>query len=240
MKKIDILLLIVVCAIISCKNEEIAKPTAAAINVINIGTDAIKVNPTGVTKPWSSRTEMINFGTSKIYHVPTGNTDVVIAKSTDTTKILFDGSLKLESTIYSLYVLGSSDNNDAVFVEETAFPFVKTDMIIPSAADSVVNVRFVNFSVGSPALKIKIATITTNEVDNLPYKGIGGWKAYSARLATTSYSFQIRRADTDALVTTFNFSATSANRFKNVALVIRGVFGTTGATGFGVSTVNYF
>jgi hypothetical protein len=104
----------------------------------------------------------------------------------------------------------------------------------------VVNVRFVNLSTGSPALKIKLSTSVINEVDNLPYKAIGGWKAYPARLASTIYSFQIRRVDTDALITTYSFSATATNRFKNVALVIRGAFGTTGVTGFGVSAINYF
>ena len=103
------------------------------------------------------------------------------------------------------------------------------------------NVRFVNLSPNSVPVKIKITNAVVNEVDNLPYKSISDWKNYKATASSTTYSFQIRNAVTDALIFTYSFAANSTNRFKNVTLIIKGLQGTTsGTSAFRVFAVNYF
>ncbi len=153
---------------------------------------------------------------------------------------LYNGQLDFKSGIYTLFIAGDVASPEAILKEETDFPFIRTDDGV-TTSDSVVNVRFVNLSSNSVPLKIKLASATGNEVDNLPYKAIGNWKAYNSLTASTVYAFQLRDAATDALITTFNFTANSANRFKNVTLVVRGLQGTTsGGSAFGVTALNYF
>jgi hypothetical protein len=228
----------------SCKEEKTKPEALGTVNVINAITDAgpIKVNPTGKAKSWSSLVLLTAYPAGTLYYSTVGNESLVIAPVSDTTKTLFNRLFNLQSKMYTLYLSGTVDAPDTMLKEEVNYPNIITaGSGIPSTTDSVVNVRFVNLSANSPALKAKISTATSNEVDNLPYKGISPFKAYPARLLSTAYSFQIRRVDNDALVTTFNFNATSANRFRNIALVIRGVFGTTtGTAPFGISTINYY
>lgn len=242
--KIIFTMLSIALLFFSCKEEK-AKPEAiGTVNVINAITDAgpIKVNPTGKVKSWSSLLLQTAYPAGTLYYATVGNASFVIAPVSDTTKTLFNRSFNLQTKIYTLYLSGNVAAPDTMLREEINYPFIDAfSSKIPTTTDSVVNVRFVNLSANSPALKVKLSTGTTNEVDNLPYKSISPFKAYPARLLSTVYSFQIRRVDNDALVTTLNFSATSANRFRNIALVVRGVFGTTtGTAPFGISIINYY
>lgn len=237
-----IILLTFSASIYSCKENEIAIPEAGTVCVINGITDAgaIKVNPSGKNLGWSSLVPTVAYLAKGLYYPPVGTSNIIAVPALDTSIVLYNSTRVIKSKVYTLYLFGKKTAVDTMFREELDFPFIATGANIPSSKDSVVNVRFVNLSTGSPALKIKLVTGAINEVDNLPYKAIGTWKAYSAKLTSTVYNFQIRRVDTDALITTYSFSATATNRFKNVALVIRGTFGTTGATGFGISPINYF
>lgn len=241
--KYIILALSIVTMFSACKEDEHIKPATATITVINAITDVpnVKVNATGNSISWKNTTEQVAYGARGFYYAATGLVNLTAVASADTTKMVFNGSFNLQSKVYSMYLTGTVAQADTLFREETTYPYIRTDVVRPASTDSIVNVRFVNLSVGSPALKVKLATGTSNEVDNLPYKGIGNWKAYPAKLASTVYSFQIRRVDNDALLTTFSFTANATNRFKNVTLVIRGVFGTTtGTAPFGVTAINYF
>ncbi|WP_316812564.1 hypothetical protein [Pedobacter heparinus] len=238
-----IIIFIATISLFSCKSEDQALPATGTICVINAVTDAgaIKVNSSAKNIAWSSQTTTTAYLARGFYYATEGNPNLIVVPALDTNAILFNASRAIKSKVYTMYLSGTKVAVDTIFREEIDFPYIVTDVRIPSSADSVVNVRFVNLSIGSPALKIKLATGTGNEADNLPYKGISTWKGYPARLATTVYSFQVRNAATDALITTFNFSATATNRFKSVALLIRGVFGTTtGSATFGVTAVNYF
>lgn len=234
---------IAVVSLASCKTKDEIAPEAGTICIINAIEDAgaIKVNPSSKYIPWSNLTTTVAYLARGFYYPPVGNSNIVAVSNLDTNTVFFNAKHVVKSKIYTMYLSGTKANVDTMFREEDDYPFIFTDAKIPLLADSVVNVRFVNLSTSCPAVKIKLATGTGNEVDNLPYKGIGAWKAYPAKLPTTTYSYQIRDAATDALIITFNFSATATNRFKNVALVIRGVFGTnSGTAAFGISAINYF
>lgn len=239
-----IIFIVVLIGFSSCREEEPRPEEIGTVNVINAITDTgpIKVNPTGKAKAWSSLVLQTIYPAGTLYYAADGNANFTIVPVGDTTKTLFNRSFNLKPKMYSLYLSGTFAAPDTMLREEVNYPNIITAGAgIPPTADSVVNVRFVNLSSGSPALKVKLSTATTNEVDNLPYQDITAFKAYPARLTANTYSFQIRRVDTDVLVTTFNFTANSSNRFKNVALVIRGVFGATAAPApFGVTAVNYY
>jgi len=217
--------------------------TTATINVVNaaINVPGIKVNPSGGPFIYAGNPDSVKFAANKFYFSPTDGSTITAIALPDTTKLLFNMGVNLRPAIYSMYVLGTSTAVDTMFREEINFPFISMNKVF-TTADSVVNVRFINLSPNSVPVKIKIATAATNEVDNLPYKTITDWKVYKAGpAATTTYSFQVRNAATDALLSTFSFAANDANRFKNVALVIKGLQGTTtGINAFGLFAVNYF
>ena len=237
-----ILVALSIIALFGCKDIDAELPEVSSVTIVNAITDAgaIKVNNSGRTINWATYAE-VAYGSRGFYNAVVGSKQFVVVPSADTTKSLVNTTFNFERKIYTLYLSGSQSQTDVMLKEEENFPFIKTVVGVPPSADSVVNVRFVNLAVGSPALKVKIMTGTTNEVDSLPYKGISDWKKYPAKLATTAYSFQIRDAVTDALVTTYSFSATATNRFKNVTLLLRGIYGTTsGTVPFGVVPINYF
>ena len=216
--------------------------TAATIQVINAVVDVptVKVNPSGGKYSYKTTTDSVKFGTNKFYFSPTGGSVITAVTSPDSTKVLFNRSVNLKSAIYTLYLTGTAASVDTLFREEVNFPFISMNKMF-TAADSVVNVRFVNLSPNSTPVKIKIANAATNEFDNLPYKTIGVWNAYPARLSSTVYAFQVRSVANDALLASFNLTANAANRFKNVALVIKGLQGTTsGVNAFGIVAVNYY
>lgn len=226
-----------------CKesNEDVTR-NVATIQVINAVVDVpvVKVNPSGGKYSFKRTLDSVNYSSNKFYYASTGGAIITAVTSIDTTKLLFNHMVNFKSAIYTMYITGTNATVDTIFREEINFPFISQSKMF-TAADSVVNVRFVNLSANSTPLKIKIVNAATNEIDNLPYRTIGNWKAYPAKLTSTAYAFQVRDVATDALLATFNLTANAANRFKNVALIIKGLQGTTtGTNAFGVFAVNYF
>jgi len=225
----------------ACKKDSQEIKLTSTVNVINAAVDipGVKVNTSGGNIAFSTITQ-IAYGAGQLNYVPRTSTPVLIVKASDSTASLVNSTINFQGQVYSMYLVGQTPTIENFLVEETNFPFIRQDVIQPSS-DSVVNVRFVNLSPNSVPIKVKINGATVNEVDNLPYKSISTWKAYTAKLATTNYSFQVRDAVTDALLASFTFSATGTNRFKNVALIIKGLQGTTtGTNAYSVSAVNYF
>ncbi len=242
MKKLIILILNAIC-FFACKKEEKTFRTSSTINVINsaIGITQVKVNPSSKSLNYAMTTASVNYSASKFYYAEIGFHSLVAVASTDTTKTLFRGSFDFQPGIYTMYLGGQAPNIDTLFRKEFDFPFIKTDIAKPATADSAVNVRFVNLSPNSPALKINIKNSTSNEVDNFTYKSIGKWKAYNNKAATTTnYIFEVRNASTNELILTYTFGASATNRFKNVALIIKGLVGGTGSNVLGIFPANYF
>jgi hypothetical protein len=241
MKKFYLLFFATLILFANCTKDSHLPISTSTLNVINgaIDVPVVQVNTSGQQLPFTgSRT--ISYGNGGLFSIYRGISPITIVSSTDTTKNLFSGNIPFTSGIYSLYLAGQSPTVDTILREETNFPLILSG-VVNTTVDSVVNLRFVNLSPNSVPLKIKLLNATTNEVDNLGYKGITNFKPYAALLTTTTYTFQIRNAATDALLTTYSFSATATNRFKNVALLIKGLMGTTtGTNAFSVSAVNYF
>jgi hypothetical protein len=225
----------------SCKKDSKEFSLTSTVNVINAAVDVpgLKVNTSGGTIIYATA-PAVAFGAGQLNYVPRTSTLMKIVGSPDTTIAYVNNNLNFQSGIYSLYLIGQAPAVESMLVEETNFPFIRQDVIQPSS-DSVVNVRFANLSPNSVPVKIKISGATTNEVDNLPYKGVSSWKIYTAKLATTNYAFQVRDAVTDALLASYTFAATATNRFKNVTLIIKGLQGTTtGTNAYSISPINFF
>lgn len=243
--KLLYLMPLILVAFGSCKQDgEIISLDVSSIFVINAVPDitAIKANTSGKPIGWNLNTDLIGYGANKFYYGPVGIVPITVVSAADTTKMLFSKNVTLQNKkVYSMYVFGGASNIDTMFREESNYPVIPLKIGAYNPTDSVTNVRFVNLSYGSPPLNIKIRNSTTNEVSNLAYKGISAFKGYANKVvAGTNYVFEIRDATTNVLFSTFVFQARTANQFRNVVIVIRGVFSPSATSPFIVSTVNYF
>lgn len=242
MKKLVLFFMIV--GFLACKKDKEVFKTSSSINVINVVLDvgAIQVNPTGGAYDYSKTTDQVAYGSSRFYYAELGQRSIVAVLTGEPYPVVFNGSYDMQPGFYTMYLSGPPPRIDTMFRKEIDFPFIKTDITIPPESDNVVNVRFVNLCSNSPALKINIKGSTINEVEDFNYKQIGNWKTYKNNgTTTTNYIFEIRNSATNVLLLSYTFGATATNRYKNVALVIKGLAGTTtGASAFGVFPVNYF
>ncbi len=234
---------LLVLGFIACKkNKEVFK-TSSSINVINavVGLPSVKINP-GVNPFFYSKTsDVVNYSANRFYFVELGQRTIEAVSNADTTKALFNLNYNMQSGFYTMYLAGQFPNVDTLFRKEVNFPFIKTDVTTPLLEDNVTTVRFVNLSPNSPTVQINIRNSTTNEVINLSYKSISDWKRYvNKATGTTNYVFELRNEATNAILLTYTFGATATNKYKNVALVIKGLVGGTGVNAFGIFPVNYF
>jgi len=243
MKHKYLVLLILIIGYTSCKKSDSLYPKNVSINIINavINSSAFKFNFSEREVNYLNVSEQVPFGTNRFYYSVSGIVKMEVISVSDQNKIILSKALTLDKDSYSLFLTGTSPNIDTVLISDK-LPFIRTDVSKPLSSDSVVNIRFVNLSPNSPALKVKIRNNSENEVENLKYKDVGDWKSYPNKAnAATNYVFEIRDASTDTILSTYTFGATSTNRFKNVSLILKGLFGTTtGTNAFGVQLVNYF
>lgn len=232
--------LILCLGVMACKKNDVADlPKSANITVINALTDVpnIKINPSGNSIRWSVVPDL-NYGNRAFYYTLSGSGTLSAVSVTDTMKALFSMPVNYKPKIYTLYVSGTASATDYMLNEETDFPFIKTDVTMPLISDHVVNVRFVNLSKGSPGLQIKIKDATAAEVTGLSYRRISDWRPYANVATSTDYIIEVRgNSDAGSPLLSYTFSATATNRFKNVAIIIKGTFGTPE---FSISEVNYF
>jgi hypothetical protein len=179
-------------------------------------------------------TPTINWGASAIFNAEGKSTPIEILNALDSSKGLSATYNFKKGGIYSLFLGGLLPTIDPVFIEETNFPFINLSKT-PRSEDSIINIRFVNLT-PNIQLDVKISGSSTNEITGLPYKGYTQFKAYSAKQGITSYSFQF--VYNGVVLRTQALSIDETNRFKNVALVLRGQNG--GPLPFRVGIVNYF
>lgn len=241
---------------ISCKKDNKDTVAHAAIRVVHAisGLPEIKVNPMG-PNIYYKNLPLLKFGTSVFTHGNAGSSTIKVVSAADSNKVVFNGTYQLIPAVYTMYLSGTAAKVDTLFRLEQKFPYIKTDRT-PASADSVVHLRFVNLSAGSPPLKINLKTVQNvpanpNIVNtpsiappaNLPYQGISEWSKYPAKAVNGSiYTFEARNAITnEVLIAAFSITLTpSVNYFKSVSLIIKGAVGGTGSDAIGVFECNYF
>lgn len=207
--------------IISCKKDEVKLTPLTSINIINAivsGTAA---------KMGSNATTIANNNFAQLGLVA-GSNSIYIYPTTDSLHPYYNKTINTNNgDVYSLFLAGNvATQIDTILVKEN----------IPYRTDSTAGIRFINLSPNSTPLNITLSTTpTVNEVTGLAYKSYTDFKTYPG-MFNSAYTFQIRDAVTNNVLTTFAFTATTVPRFANVTLVIRGLVGTTPA--IGVTRVN--
>lgn len=208
--------------IFSCKKDEVKIIPLASINVINAvnGGTAVKLgsNSTTISSYNNNGTHIpLHAGSNDLYVWPVGD-----SLHPYYTQTKFNAE---ERAVYSLFLCGVPGAVEGILQKET----------IPYRTDSTCGIRFINLAPASSPLNITLATTpTVNEASNLAYKQMTEFRSYPSITSTAPYSFQIRNASTNAVITTYAFNNFNPiPRFSNITLVIR-----QSGTGVAVFRVN--
>jgi hypothetical protein len=191
-----------------------------------------KLNTSGIS---ASTLSKVNFGSAAFFFSEGKYTPFDIMNGNDTNLLKSNSFDFKKQGIYSLLVAGQVPNVETVLIEESNYTIIKLSQV-PVDADSVINVRFVNLAPDVSSLDVRIQGAVSNEVSGLPYKGYTEFKAYTAKIVKGSYKFEFVVNGIVKVTQTLTISTT--NRFRNVALVFRGL--SAGNPALAVSSVNYF
>jgi hypothetical protein len=218
----------------SCKKEGPTFSPLASLNVANavVGGRNVKLN-TNVRDSanlYGFKLFQVIPGETAIKLFPTNNPAAPYYQQTNTT---------VNGGIYSLFLTGTAATPESIFVK---------DEIAPFSQDSILRVRIVNCSVGSSAISVTMGSSPTVSLfSNLSYKTVSAFNSIDlkTRIATGGNIFQLRNA-AGTVLATYTLPATgtvsvASSRFKNITLVVKGLFGTTsGSDAFGVfAMANY-
>lgn len=141
--------------------------------------------------------------------------------------------------IYSIFLTGTATAPEAVFVK---------DEIPAFSQDSIIRVRVINCSPGSPAFNVSMASASATSIfSNLGYKDLSPFAIVPLKttIPTGGNVFQIKNTGGTVLAS-YTLPATgvisiASSRFKSITLVIKGQLGTTtGTNAFGVYAMSNY
>ena len=226
-----VLFLLIVISGPSCKKDESANG-AAALNIFNGVTNVSSLYAylTFSDSAFYLHQSSVAFGSTLEYGVPNGSIPLTLVNVQDTSRNLFQTTLRLgQGGIYSLYLSGQSPAVDTLLVRDT----------IPFLSDSVSGVRFVNLSGGGLPISVNMAGNTPSQIEfaGLGYRQISPFKIYRSTSNISSYSFEIRDQKTGNLLTTYNWNFAV---FKCNTLVICGSADSTSSVPIGVFQINNY
>jgi hypothetical protein len=119
--------------------------------------------------------------------------------------------------------------------------------VVPSGADSLINIRFINLSPDVQPVNIRLQGSATNEVSGLAYKSYTPFKAYPGKAVlfagTLGYSqLTFEFVENGNVIKTYSIYVYSPDtRFKNFALVLTGMKTPgQGQPGLSVTQMYYF
>lgn len=213
--------------LISCKKNQIEPTPLSSLTVVNtiIG---------GMAAKMGSNSAAISNNSSMQFGLKAGNNNIFIFPLNDSATPYYNKLLKSSNgEVFTLFLAGAVASVEDILVNEQ----------IPYRTDSTFGLRFINLSPNSSAIKITLSTSTTiSEFGDLPYKQLSDFKSYPALSTNTTYTFQVRNAVTDAIITSTTITGlaitTGIPRLQNITLVFRGNVGGTPAPGF--TRVNHF
>ncbi|WP_400261340.1 hypothetical protein ACFX5U_15610 [Sphingobacterium sp. SG20118] len=235
--------LIILCGLLlySCKKDkimkgELAEGGMAKVNVIDAvvrgGYAKVNVSPKSIywnslpDKPTIDGQVLGDFTLGRLFMVPADRKTVMqVVPVNDTTKMWYDNTSQLNpGKVYTLYLSGTPENVKALLHEETDFPkYIVTDVASPVlAADSTVNIRFINLSPSGPKVDVKLFG-GANVTNDLGYQQFTDFKTYSATSEHEYYTFEIRKSSDNTVVATYDFPA-YYYRFQSVVVFVMGIY----------------
>lgn len=230
MKKSVVIYYLAICfvSISSCKKDAPGAETAATLTVVNTVTQ-------GQAVKLSTNTISVNNNAFAHIGIRVGEPNVYVFPVNDSLHPYYMSSKLsvIAGEIYTLFLGGTATAVETILTKEN----------FSTRTDSTMGVRFINLAPGSPAVKITLSSSpTVSEFDNIQYKQVSEFRSFSVNSINSSYTFQVRRTDNAALITSITLSgtnlATGLARFKNVTLVLRGIVGGTPTAG--LTRVNHY
>jgi hypothetical protein len=231
---IIITLLILALGWQSCKKDGPTFTPLASLNVANAvaGGRNVKLNT-------NVRDSATLYG-YKLFQVLTGETAIKVYPTNNPGAPYYQQTNSIvNGGIYSLFLTGTAASPEGIFVK---------DEIPAFSQDSIIRVRVVNCSVGSAPLSVTLGSAPTVSLfSNINYKTVSAFNTIDlkTRIATGGNVFQLRNG-AGAILATYTLPATgtisvASSRFKNITLVVKGLFGTTtGTDAFGIyAMANY-
>lgn len=215
----NLMLLIAVMAVASCKKSTVQITPLASINVTNAVVG-------GSSLAWNTSTLSVSNNSYTQFTVLAGQSTVDLFPAATPTTPYYNQTIQTTNgSYYSLFLSGASPSAiDATLIQESYKTYT----------DSLCGVRFINLSPNSSPISVNISgNANGSEVASLAYKAYSGFIQHPAKAANTSYAFQIRDATTGNLIAS---TTLSTPRYHNVTIVLRGLV--NGSPAAGITTVN--
>lgn len=203
--------LVVWMCLFSCRKDKYEVYPIASITVTNaiVGGPSIRLKDisTSISNNSSSKLSLMA-GDFELYVYPVGDS---------LNPYYTDPKFYTENRdTYSLFLSGQSPSIASVILKDN----------LPYHDDSTCGVRFINLCSDCLPINITLSNLpATNEVSNLGYLQSTDFRVYSAKAATSTYKFQIRKSSDNSILMTYDLSTP---RFANVTLVIRGMRSSVG------------
>jgi hypothetical protein len=217
MKHIFVLPLIIIIWCSSCKKDDFTTTPLASLNIVNTVVSGTPIKMRGEPNTIINNNINSNFG------MLAGSRDLYVYPEVDSLLPYYhNSSINFEvQESYTLFLGGMPTAISSLFVHENW-----------TKQDNNIRIRFLNFSPGSPSVKVNLVTsIDIEEFSNVAFGQLTEFKAYTKAGTNPSYQFQVRNALTNALITSFTMSAANVAGFNNATLVFRGVIGGSPASG---------
>jgi hypothetical protein len=205
--------ILLVTALLACKKDGDQVLPTASLTIRNCLTDGT------VLFPKFNGSENVSFanladGIASQYNVlpiihrsfgfPEGNLSTRLFSYPDSVNSISSSSYSLTAgVIYSLFLAGTKDAIDTLFIKEDV-PYVKL-------ADSIILFKVVNLARINVPLNLSITGKSANsELQNLSFRKVTKFLQYSVKKSQHSsgniFSFQVRDATSNTLLTAFNYT----------------------------------
>jgi hypothetical protein len=255
MKKLFYLLPVFILLFIvsGCKKEQnYTSGNTATVNVINgiVNKTTLikmngKINNSGMDASGGSQSRLY-FGSNLFYFNEAKSTDFTVLDNADSSVLVTKNIDFKKGGIYTMLLTGIAPNADAVLIDDSNIPQIDPSKL-PSDADSIVYVRFINLSPDVQPIDIHMQGAASDEITGLAFKQASSFKAYPGKVTThagtlgySSIIFQFKQNGT-VLKSYTLFVYTPFDRFKNIALVLTGMKNpNSGQPGLSVVKMNYF
>ncbi|MBB5437283.1 hypothetical protein HDC92_000951 [Pedobacter sp. AK017] len=222
MKHIFVLLLMLSICCSSCKKDNFTTTPLASLKIVNTVTGGTPAKLRGVFSTTINNNSNSNFGRL------TGTQDLYVYPVADSLRPYYNNNQTISldaQESYTLFLGGTPVAVTSLFVHENW-----------AQRDNNIRIRFLNFSPGSLAVKVNLATsVDVPEFSDVAFGQLTEFKAYTKAVANSSYQFQVRNATTNVLIASFTMSVENVAAFNNATLVFRGVI--SGSPAPGISNV---
>jgi len=212
MKSFTVSIALSVMILVSCKKQEVKLTPLASLLVTNaVGGGGNLVLGTNATPVYNN--------SSQSYGMLNGSREIKLVDTAGAINKVYYNQTKdfVNGGVYSLFLAGTSDAVESVFVKEEN---------IPSHMADVFGARVINLVKGGVPISVNLqGNPNSSFINKLSYKAISTFKDVSALDSEGDKVFEFRNAITGDLITSFTVPSWDMPRFRNITLMFVGSAG---------------